>query len=114
MKPKEGATGWSDTWMIKKDTDNINCAYIWLDHVTSPEVNAQIAEYFGEAPANEKSCDLTTTRTTASSFHAQEDDYWDDVWYWTTPTEECLDGRTDVQCVGYDEWVQAWSALRIG
>jgi putative spermidine/putrescine transport system substrate-binding protein len=114
VKPKEGATGWSDTWMIKKDTDNVNCAYLWLNHVISPEVNAQIAEYFGEAPANEKSCDLITNPDHCELFHAQEDDYWDDVWYWTTPTEECLDGRTDVECVGYDEWVQAWSALRSG
>ena len=54
-KPAEGATGWSDTWMVKAGTENINCAYKWLDHVVSPEVNAQIAEYFGEAPANAKS-----------------------------------------------------------
>ncbi len=24
--PKEGATGWSDTWMVKKDTANVNCS----------------------------------------------------------------------------------------
>jgi putative spermidine/putrescine transport system substrate-binding protein len=47
-------------------------------------------------------------------FHAEETEYWENVYYWTTPTEQCLDGRTDVQCVGYDEWVQAWSALRSG
>jgi putative spermidine/putrescine transport system substrate-binding protein len=110
-KPEEGTTGWSDTWMIKKGTENINCAYKWLDHVISPEVNAQIAEYFGEAPANEKSCALTAEGH-CDLFHAQEDDYWADVWYWTTPTEDCVDGRTDVKCVGYDEWVRAWSALR--
>ena len=54
VKPKEGATGWSDTWMVAKDTKSINCSYLWLDHVASPEVQAQIAEYFGEAPANAK------------------------------------------------------------
>ena len=45
-------------------------------------------------------------------FHAEETDYWTDVWYWTTPTEECLDGRTDVTCVPYTEWVNAWTTLR--
>jgi transcription elongation factor Elf1 len=45
-------------------------------------------------------------------FHAEEDSYWTDVWYWTTATEECLDGRTDVTCVPYTEWVNAWTALR--
>ncbi|MEK9737816.1 MAG: extracellular solute-binding protein, partial [Candidatus Nanopelagicales bacterium] len=38
-KAKEGATGWSDTWMIAKDTPNINCAYKWLDWIASPEIN---------------------------------------------------------------------------
>lgn len=112
VKPKEGATGWSDTWMIKKDTANINCAYKWLNHVVSPEVNAQIAEYFGEAPANAKSCALTKNKDHCTLFHAGETDYWKNVWYWTTPTETCLDGRTDVKCVNYEQWVRAWSSLR--
>ncbi len=72
---------------------------------------AQIAEYFGEAPANAKSCALTKNADHCADFHAEETSYWDDVWYWTTPTEECLDGRTDVKCVTYDQWVQAWSKL---
>ena len=58
-KAKEGATGWSDTWMITKDTQNINCAYKWLDWIASPEMNAQAAEWFGEAPANAKACEFT-------------------------------------------------------
>ena len=111
-KPAEGATGWSDTWMVKAGTENINCAYKWLEHVVSPEVNAQIAEYFGEAPANAKSCALTADPEHCTLFHAEDAAYWEDVWYWTTPTEECIDGRTDAECIPYEEWVRAWSALR--
>jgi putative spermidine/putrescine transport system substrate-binding protein len=111
VKPKEGTTGWSDTWMVKKDTKSINCSYLWLDWIVSPSVQAQIAEYFGEAPANIKACELTANKNHCDEFHASESDYWNDVWYWTTPTEKCLDGRTDVKCVTYDEWVKAWSSL---
>jgi putative spermidine/putrescine transport system substrate-binding protein len=111
-KPSEGATGWSDTWMVEKGTTNTNCAYLWLDHVVSPEVNAQIAEYFGEAPANLKSCGLTKDPNHCTTFHAEETDFWNDVYYWTTPVEECVDGRTDVECVPYEEWTRAWSQLR--
>ena len=96
----------------QKDTPNINCAYLWLNHVVSPEVNAQIAEYFGEAPANQKSCALTKNTNHCTQFHAGETDFWKDVYYWTTPTAQCLDGRTDTQCVAYDDWVKAWSKLR--
>jgi putative spermidine/putrescine transport system substrate-binding protein len=112
VKPKEGATGWSDTWMIAKDTANINCAYKWLDWIASPDINAQAAEWFGEAPANMKACALTANEDHCDVFHAEETDYWTDVYYWNTPTAECLDGRTDAQCVPYSEWVTAWSALR--
>jgi putative spermidine/putrescine transport system substrate-binding protein len=112
VKPKEGATGWSDTWMIAKDTANINCAYKWLDWIASPEINAQAAEWFGEAPANTKACALTANPDHCTIFHAEETDYWKDVYYWNTPTTQCLDGRTDVECVPYSEWVTAWSALR--
>lgn len=112
VKPKEGATGWSDTWMIAKDTPNINCAYLWLDHIASPATNAAATEYFGEAPSNAKSCELTADKDHCTKYHAGDTEYWKDVYYWNTPTAACIDGRTDVQCVPYSEWGTAWSALR--
>ena len=57
--PKEGSTGWSDTWMVSSKAAHPNCMYKWMDWITSPEVNAQVAEYFGEAPAQTKACDFT-------------------------------------------------------
>lgn len=112
VKPSEGTTGWSDTWMVAKDTENINCAYKWLQHITSPEVQAVQSEYFGEAPANPKACELTENPDHCTEFHAEETDFWDDVWYWTTPTSKCLDGRAEIECVPYSKWVEAWTALR--
>ena len=50
--PKEGATAWSDTWMISSKAKHPNCMYLWMNYITSPSVQAQVAEYFGEAPAN--------------------------------------------------------------
>ena len=111
-KAKEGATGWSDTWMIAKDTPNLNCSYKWLDWMASPETNAQAAEWFGEAPANSKACALTADPEHCDKYHAGDTAYWEDVYYWNTPTENCLDGRTDVKCVPYAEWSKAWSELR--
>jgi len=112
VKPVEGATGWSDTWMISSKAAHPNCMYMWMDHIISPQANAEVAEWFGEAPANTASCDLTADPDHCSTYHAGETEYWQDVWYWTTPEEACLDGRTDVQCVPYTEWVNAWNGLR--
>jgi len=112
VKPVEGATGWSDTWMISSKTEAIDCAYKWLNHIIEPSVNAQAAEYFGEAPANSKACALTSNKDHCKLYHAEETDYWSNVYYWKTPTENCLDGRTDVKCIPYAEWVKAWSSFR--
>ena len=38
--PKEGSTGWSDTWMISSKAKNPNCMYLWMDHIISPKANA--------------------------------------------------------------------------
>lgn len=110
-KPKEGATGWSDTWMVASKAKNPNCAYMWLNHIISPAANAAVAEWFGEAPSNTKSCDLTADANHCATYHASDSGYWSDVWYWTTPTAACLDGR-DAACVPYTEWVNAWNKLR--
>jgi len=110
--PEEGATGWSDTWMVGAKSPNKNCAYAWLNHIISPEANAAVAEYFGESPANPKACDLTSDKKHCETFHAGEEDYADRIWYWTTPTEECVDGRTDVTCTDYGRWTQAWTEVK--
>ena len=114
IKPSEGSTGWSDTWMISSKAKHPNCAYLWMNHIISPVANAAVAEWFGEAPSNAKSCDLTADKNHCATFHASDDAYWSDVYYWNTATEKCLDGRTDVKCVPYSEWVKAWSSLRNG
>jgi len=109
--PVEGSTGWSDTWMVSSEAKNPNCAYMWMDHIISPEANAQVAEWFGEAPANEKSCALTADANHCDIYHAADEDYFDQVFYWTTPVADCGDDRGDV-CKTYDEWVQGWTEVK--
>ena len=38
------------------------------------------------------------------TYHAADEDYFKQVWYWTTPTKECLDGRGPI-CTDYSQWV---------
>ena len=109
--PDSGSTGWSDTWMIGSETEHRNCAYAWLDHIVSPEANAAVAEWFGEAPANEKACDLAS-KGFCETYHAGDEAYAEQIWYWTTPIEQCLDGRTDATCTTYQDWTQAWTEIK--
>ena len=52
------------------------------------------------------------TRTTATTYHAEDEDYFSKVYYWNTPITACLDGRTDVKCTDYAEWTKKWSEIR--
>ncbi len=116
--PEEGATGWSDTWMISSEAENPNCMYLWMNHILDPEVNAQVAVWFGEAPANEKSCDLTGkldpayfgTADHCDVFKADDEEFFDQIEYWKTPVSDCGDGNDD--CKTYDEWVQGWTEVK--
>ena len=113
--PEEGATGWSDTWMISSEAANPNCAYMWMDHIISPEANAAVAEWFGEAPSNGKACDDRPRRARhpehCEIYHADDEEFFDQIEYWKTPVSDCGDDRGDV-CKTYDEWVQGWNEVK--
>jgi putative spermidine/putrescine transport system substrate-binding protein len=110
--PSEGATGWSDTWMVAAKATHPNCAYLWMNHIISPEVNAAAAEWFGQAPSNKLACGETVDPNHCTTYHAADEAYFDQVWYWTTPIARCVDGRTDVTCKDYAAWAQAWTAIK--
>jgi putative spermidine/putrescine transport system substrate-binding protein len=110
--PSEGATGWSDTWMVAAKAKNPNCAYMWMNHIISPEANAAVAEWFGEAPSNKLSCAKTADPNHCATFHAEDEAYFSQIWYWSTPIPQCLDGRTNVTCKDYAAWTQAWTTVK--
>ncbi|MCW3842249.1 ABC transporter substrate-binding protein [Micromonospora yasonensis] len=110
--PEEGATGWSDTWMISAKAKHPNCGYRWMDHIISPKANAGVAEWFGEAPANRLACAETADKNHCKTYHAEDEAYFEKVWFWSTPVQQCLDGRTDVKCKDYAAWTQAWTTIK--
>ena len=110
--PKEGSTAWSDNWMVKANAKHPNCAYLWLNWITKPDVQAQVAEYFGEAPANLKACADTTDPNHCKTYGADDKSFYSQLSYWTTPTKQCQDGRTNVECVPYKDWTSAWDEIK--
>ncbi len=93
--PKEGSTGWSDTWMVSSKAAHPNCMYMWMDYITSPAVQAQVAYYFGEAPANPKACAEIATQfaddTHCDVFKATDEAFAKSIAFWATPRKECLE-----------------------
>ncbi len=108
--PSEGATGWSDTWMISSEAKHPNCMYRWMDWIVSPKVNAEVAEVFGEAPSQSLACEHTADKEFCTKYHADNPGFWKRVYYWETPLADCGNGSTN--CKDYNDWVQAWTSIK--
>jgi len=111
--PKEGSTGWSDTWMISSKAKDPNCMYQWMNYIISPKANAQATVYFGEAPVSAAGCAEAEKLSPGhcQTFHAEDEAYFSKVYYWNTPSKSCIDGRGDI-CVDYGRWTQAWTEIQ--
>ncbi len=111
--PREGATGWADSWMISAHAPHPECAYRWIAYVTTPRVQAQQALSFGETPANAKAC-AEMDKLAAGSCHRYHADapasYFARIRFWKTPVRQCGNGSTD--CLDYRAWQLAWQQIK--
>jgi putative spermidine/putrescine transport system substrate-binding protein len=111
--PKEGATGWADTWMLASHAKHPNCAYMWMKWVSTPKVQAEQAISFGETPANKLACsDMNKIQAgSCAQYHANAPaSYFDSIKFWKTPTTKCDHGQSD--CTSYNTWQQKWTEIK--
>ena len=54
---------------------------------------------------------MTADEDHCDTFHADDEAYFDQVAYWTTPTKDCGDDR-GAACKDYSEWVKAWTEIK--
>jgi putative spermidine/putrescine transport system substrate-binding protein len=108
--PKEGATGWSDTWMISSRAKHPNCMYKWMNWISAPKVQAAVAQWFGEAPANPKACQYAA-KGFCAEFHVGDVGFYRRLAFWKTPVADCGDSRGAV-CVDYSRWTELWSQIK--
>jgi putative spermidine/putrescine transport system substrate-binding protein len=108
--PSEGATGWSDTWMIASKAQHPNCMYQWMNWITTAKVQAEVAQWFGEAPANPKACHYAA-KGFCSGYHVGDVDFYRGLAFWKTPVADCGDSRGST-CVDYSQWTQAWTQIK--
>jgi putative spermidine/putrescine transport system substrate-binding protein len=122
--PSEGATGWADTWMISANAPHPNCMLTWMEYTMRPEVQAEVAVWYGAAGSTTQSCDATrellvdfygegadTAVDTVRYGNCGDAEFLDSLFLWKTPLPDCGDDRGDV-CIDYSEWTQAWTEIR--
>ena len=106
--PSDGSTGWSDTWMVSATAAHPNCMYKWMEYISSPSVQAHVASWYGEAPANPKACPIIaqSDNTFCDTYHVTDAAYLQGLALWKVPLKDCGDGRGSV-CTGYQDWLHA-------
>ena len=111
--PKEGATGWADTWMLSSQAKDPNCMLLWMKWATTPFVQAHTAYTFGSAPANPKACTILDKMSAGycAQYHVTDQNYFKRISYWKTPLTACGDSRGN-SCIPYSEWTTAWTDIK--
>ncbi|MFI0409638.1 ABC transporter substrate-binding protein [Actinomadura sp. 3N508] len=114
--PSEGVTGWMDAWMIGARVQHPNCMYQWLQWTASPDVQQQVAEWTGVAPANPQACSGDRLKPGfCAAYHVGDRDYLDDIAFAHAPSKTC--GRSEKSeksesekdgCTDYAEWTKTW------
>jgi putative spermidine/putrescine transport system substrate-binding protein len=108
--PREGQTGWLDSWMLAAKAKHPNCAYAWYAYVSSPQVQALQAVTFGETPVNRLACREMDKleRGSCARYRANEpESYYASIEFWKTPLADCGNGRK--RCMDWAQWTNAWA-----
>ena len=111
--PREGVTGWLDTWMLSSKAKHPNCAYKWMQYISTPKPQAQQAIYFGETPVNKKACkvmDSISKGACAQYSGNKTESYYRSIKFWKTPITDCGNGQKN--CMDLRAWTDAWTKIK--
>lgn len=100
--PKEGATGWADTTMMHAEAENPNCAYMWMEHTLSSNLQSDLSVWFGANPSVPAACTDGRGMQTAEGCTANGFDDFEKIRFWRTPVSNCA---SQGECVPYYRWV---------
>ena len=112
--PSEGATGWADTWMMSSHAQHPNCMYQWMKWTEKPDIQDQVAEFYGATPSNTKACDILRKDIGDSAdkdYHCGDNNFLKNIALWKTPLQQCGDSRGNT-CTDYTIWQQKWQEVR--
>ncbi len=106
--PEEGVTGWADTTMMQAGAAHPNCAYMWMEHTLSSNLQSDLAVWFGGNPVVPAACTDGSGMLDAAGCTANGMDIFDKVRFWTTPVSTCA---SQGECVPYYRWVSDYIAV---
>lgn len=97
--PKEGATGWSDSWMIIKGSPNAALAHEWMNYMLEGEPQKKMGDVSGYWVASQLAVPLLDADTKKDMHLDEVATYFKSIRFWET-----------VQ--NYDDWTALWNEFR--
>ncbi|WP_405140533.1 extracellular solute-binding protein [Sphaerisporangium sp. NBC_01403] len=116
----EPTTGWVDSWMLSAQAAAPNCAYRWLDWISSPAAQQQAAAWNGLAPANPSACGYRgdesrkyshaeRARRVCDAYRVKDKAWIKKISFAVRPARDCGGGHGE--CTDYAEWAARWQQL---
>jgi putative spermidine/putrescine transport system substrate-binding protein len=106
--PREGAPGELDLWMLGARALHPGCAYRWMRYASAPDVQAQVARFFGSTPVSSGACAALGASACAALHADAPPQFLRRIAFRHTPVENCGGGR---RCVPFAQWEQAWKDM---
>lgn len=109
--PEEGVTGWADTIMLHTKAKNPNCAYRWMEHSLSSNLQSDLGVWFGANPSVPAACTDKRGMLDEATCKKNGMNDFEKIKFWVTPTAKC---SSQTACVPYYRWVSDYIAVMGG
>lgn len=106
--PEEGVTGWADTTMLHAKAENPNCAYLWMEHSLSSNLQSDLGVWFGANPSVPVACTDKRGMLDEATCKKNGMDDFEKIKFWVTPAAKCA---SQTACVPYYRWVSDYIAV---
>jgi putative spermidine/putrescine transport system substrate-binding protein/spermidine/putrescine transport system substrate-binding protein len=96
--PREGATGWADTWMISKNSPNVDLAMKWIDYMIGPQGQKGVIDVTAYSGASRTAIPLLGPAR-VKALHMNDLAFFDQLHMWAEPAN-------------YAKWQQIWNDVK--
>lgn len=96
--PREGATGWADTWMISRNSPNVDLAYKWINYMIGPQGQQGVLDVTGYSGAS-RAVLPRLSRARVHALHMDDLSYFNKLHMWSEPAN-------------YSDWVTIWNDVK--
>jgi spermidine/putrescine transport system substrate-binding protein len=83
--PIEKADGWQDVWNIVKGTENLDCAYEWINFISGEDGQCGMVRVAGYSAANPSAVEECLTDEVRRELHLDNLDYAEGLDFWKLP-----------------------------